>query len=121
MKVIIAGSRNIDDYKLVVDTIQSSGYTITEVVSGTAVGVDRLGERWALANNVPVKEMPADFGSFGNSAGPIRNRDMAIYADAAIIIWDGQSRGTRNMIENMIRRKKPYHIGMTSATLEDFI
>jgi hypothetical protein len=46
---------------------------------------------------------------------------MAEYADAAIIIWDGQSKGTRNMIENMIRRKKPYHIGMTSATLEDFI
>lgn len=121
MKVIIAGSRNIDDYALVVDTIRRSGYEITEVVSGTAVGVDRLGERWALANNVPVKEMPADWNRHGNSAGPQRNRAMAEYADAAIIIWDGQSKGTRNMIENMIRRKKPYHIGMTSATLEDFI
>lgn len=121
MKVIIAGSRNIDDYALVVETIRRSGYEITEVVSGTAIGVDRLGERWALANSVPVKEMPADWNRFGNSAGPQRNRAMAEYADAAIIIWDGQSKGTRNMIENMIRRKKPYHIGMTSATLEDFI
>lgn len=121
MKVIIAGSRNIDDYKLVVDTIKNSGYTITEVVSGCAVGVDRLGEQWARANNIPIKEMPADWIRFGNSAGPQRNRAMAEYADAAIIIWDGQSRGSRNMIENMIRRKKPYHIGMTSATLEDFI
>lgn len=121
MKVIIAGSRNIDDYKLVVDTISKSGYNITEVVSGTAVGVDRLGERWAQANDVPVKEMPADWMRHGNSAGPQRNRAMAEYADAAIIIWDGQSRGTRNMIENMIRRKKPYYIGMTSATLEDFV
>lgn len=121
MKVIIAGSRNIDDYKLVVDTIQASGYSVTEVVSGCAVGPDRLGERWARANNIPVKEMPADWMKHGESAGPRRNRDMAEYADAAIIIWDGQSRGTRNMIENMIRRKKPYHIGMTSATLEDFI
>lgn len=121
MKVIIAGSRNIDDYKLVVDTISKSGYNITEVVSGTAVGVDRLGEQWARANDVPVKEMPADWMRHGNSAGPQRNRAMAEYADAAIIIWDGQSRGTRNMIENMIRRKKPYYIGMTSATLEDFV
>lgn len=120
MKVIVAGSRNIDDYKLVVDTIRRSGYTITEVVSGTAVGVDRLGERWAIANNIPIKEMPADW-RHGNSAGPRRNHAMAEYADAAIIIWDGHSRGTRNMIENMIRRNKPYHIGMTSATLEDFI
>jgi hypothetical protein len=121
VKVIIAGSRNIDDYKLVVDTIRASGYTITEVVSGCAVGPDRLGERWALANNIPVKEMPADFGKYGKSAGPRRNKEMAEYTDAAIIIWDGESRGTRNMIENMIRKKKPYHIGMTSATLEDFI
>lgn len=121
MKVIIAGSRNINDYKLLVDTIQRSGYDITEVVSGCAVGVDRLGEQWARANDVPIKEMPANWNLHGNSAGPIRNRDMAEYADAAIVIWDGESRGTRNMIENMIRRKKPYHIGMTSATLEDFL
>ncbi len=121
MKVIIAGSRNIDDYSLVVRTIKNSGYDITEVVSGTAVGPDRLGEQWARANNIPIKEMPADWMRHGNSAGPQRNRAMAEYADAAIIIWDGQSKGTRNMIENMIRRQKPYHIGMTSATLEDFI
>lgn len=121
MKVIIAGSRNIDDYKLVVDTIIKSGYTITEVVSGAAIGVDRLGERWAIANGVPVKQMPADWHTYGKTAGPHRNRAMAEYADAAIIIWDGESRGTRNMIENMIRRNKPYCIGMTSVTLEDFI
>ncbi len=74
-----------------------------------------------FANNIPVKEMPADWNRYGNSAGPMRNRQMAEYADAAVIIWDGYSRGTRNMVENMIRRKKPYYIGMTSATLEDFV
>ena len=121
MKVIIAGTREISDYSLVVKTIESSGYNITEVVSGTATGVDWLGEQWARANNIPIKEMPADWMRYGNSAGPFRNKAMAEYADAAVIIWDGKSRGTRNMIENMIRRKKPYHIGMTSATLDDFV
>lgn len=121
MKVIVAGSRNVDDYKLVVDTIIRSGYTITEVVSGCATGIDRLGEQWARANNIPIKEMPANWNLNGKAAGPMRNKLMAEYADAAVIIWDGESRGTRNMIENMIRSKKPYHIGMTSATLEDFI
>lgn len=121
MKVIIAGTRDIKDYKLVVDTIQKSGYNITEVVSGCATGVDWLGEQWARTNNIPVKEMPADWNRYGKSAGPYRNKAMAEYADAAIVIWDGKSRGTRNMIENMIRRKKPYHIGMTSTTLEDFV
>lgn len=121
MKVIIAGSRSIKDYKLVVDTIIASRYNITEVVSGCATGVDTLGEQWARANDIPIKEMPAKWTLYGKSAGPQRNKDMAEYADAAIIIWDGESRGSRNMIENMIRRNKPYHIGMTSTTLEDFI
>lgn len=121
MKVIIAGTRSVDDYGLVVQAVERSGYTITEVVSGCATGIDRLGEQWARANNVPIKEMPANWTQYGNSAGPMRNRQMAEYADAAIIVWDGKSRGTRNMIENMIRRKKPYYIAMTSATLEDFI
>ena len=121
MKVIIAGTRDVTDYKLVVDTITRSGYNITEVVSGCATGVDRLGEQWARANDINVKEMPANWTLYGKSAGPRRNKDMAEYADAAVIIWDGKSAGTRNMIENMIRRNKPYHIGMTSATLEDFI
>lgn len=121
MKVIIAGSRNIKDYKLVVDAIRASGYSITEVVSGCATGVDTLGEQWARANDIPIKEMPADWARHGNSAGPQRNRAMAEYADAAIVVWDGYSRGSRNMIENMIRRKKPYFVALTSQTLEDFV
>lgn len=121
MKVIIAGTRSVNDYSLVVQAIERSGYTITEVVSGCAAGIDRLGEQWARANNVPIKEMPADWNRYGNSAGPQRNRAMAEYADAAIVVWDGKSRGSRNMIENMIRRKKPYYTALTSTTLEDFV
>jgi hypothetical protein len=121
MKVIIAGSRNVSDYSLVVQAVERCGYNITEVVSGCAVGIDRLGEQWARANNIPIKEMPADWNRNGKAAGPIRNRDMAEYADAAIVVWDGKSPGSRNMVENMIRRKKPYYVALTSTTLEDFM
>ena len=121
MKVIIAGTRGINDYKLVTQAVERSGYKITEVVCGQAVGVDTLGEQWARMNDVPLKMMPADWGQFGNKAGPMRNRQMSLYADAAIIIWDGESRGTRNMIDNMVRRGKPYFLQMTASTLEDFI
>lgn len=129
MKVIIAGSRYkdaeqkipFDDYSLVAQAIERSGFDITEVVCGMAIGADRLGEKWALANSVDIKEMPADWNQFGRSAGPQRNRAMSQYADAAIIVWDGVSPGSRNMIENMIRAKKPYHIAMTSRNIEDFI
>lgn len=123
MKVIIAGTRYkdpvnkipFDDYGLIVSAIERSGFEITEEVCGMAIGVDKLGEQWAITNNVPVKEMPADWNRHGKAAGPIRNRQMAEYADAAIIVWDGESPGSRNMINEMIRKKKPYYIAMTES------
>lgn len=129
MKVIIAGTRYkdadkkipFDDYSLIAQAVWRSRFTITEVVSGCAIGVDRLGEQWARLNDIPIKEMPADWNHNGNAAGPMRNKAMAEYADAAIVVWDGKSPGSRNMVENMIRRKKPYYVALTSATLEDFI
>ena len=48
MKVIIAGSRDITDYSLVCRAISESKFDITEVISGTARGVDTLGEKWAV-------------------------------------------------------------------------
>ena len=35
---------------------------------------------------------------------------MAKYADAAVIIWDGKSRGTQNMIKEMERAGKPFDL-----------
>ena len=112
MKVVIAGSRHIKDRLGLVKAITQSGFDITEVVSGTATGVDQMGEAWALAHDIKVKRFPADWTKHGNAAGPIRNADMAEYADAAIILWDSQSRGTLNMIKNMHTRDKPYFIRM---------
>ena len=107
MKVIIAGSREITNYEFVSHIIKQSGYTITEVVSGTANGVDRLGEQWARDNNIPYKRFPANWDHYGKAAGPIRNREMAEYADAAIVVWNGSSSGTKNMIQEMTKREKP--------------
>lgn len=99
MKTIIAGSRTIADLKLIYDVIERSDIEITEVVCGMAKGVDTLGHVWADQNNIPVKCFPANWGKFGVAAGPIRNEQMAKYAEAAIIVWDGFSRGTQSMIK----------------------
>jgi hypothetical protein len=99
MKVIIAGSRSIVEYKHIGDAVIDSGFNITEVVSGAARGVDTLGERWAEVNNIQATRFPADWDKYGKIAGPVRNEQMAKYADALIAIWDGFSRGTKNMID----------------------
>lgn len=97
MKTIIAGCREITNSRIVFNAIQEAGWLITEVVSGCARGVDASGELWARTFGIPVKHFPANW-SLGPKAGPIRNRQMAEYADALIAVWDGKSKGTKNMI-----------------------
>jgi hypothetical protein len=114
MKVVIAGSRWLNNFDLVVEAVKASGFTISEVVSGRARGVDTLGERWAKENNVPIKEFPADddFKLSSDLGGFARNGEMAAYADALILIWDGVSGGSRNMLQHAERhaKKRPFAI-----------
>jgi len=99
MKVIIAGSREITNKELVFHILDSNKSHITEVVCGMARGIDLFGKEWAIKNNIPVAEFPADWKGLGRKAGPIRNCQMAEYADALIAIWDGNSKGTKHMID----------------------
>lgn len=109
MKTIIAGSRNVQDYRLVCKAVEQSKFPITEVVSGAARGVDQLGGLWAHEHGIPVREFPADWnGPAGKAAGFVRNAAMAEYADALIAVWDGRSRGTEHMIR--VARKSGLHV-----------
>lgn len=98
MKTIIAGSRDVTSEEEVYRAIDASGFLITEVVSGGARGVDRIGEDWANANLKAVKRFIPDWEREGKRAGYLRNAEMANYAEALIAIWDGKSRGTAHMI-----------------------
>lgn len=104
MKVIIAGSRQIEDYDIVVRAVQASEFHVTEVVSGMARGVDRLGLKYAKHYNLSAKHVPADWQKHGKAAGFIRNVEMAEYADALIAVWDGKSHGTAHMIAEARKR-----------------
>lgn len=97
MRVIIAGPRDLYDYPLVEEIIKESGFSILEVVSGGATGVDSMGEIYAMKNDIPIKRFEADWDKYGKSAGPIRNQLMAEYAEALIAV-DKQTPGTTDMI-----------------------
>ena len=100
MKVIIAGSRDFDDYEMLrkyCDFLLQS-QTDIEVVSGTAKGADQLGEKYATERGYKIKRFPADWDKHGKAAGYIRNEEMAKYADSLIAFWNGNSKGTEHMI-----------------------
>ncbi len=98
MKLIIAGSRYTTAFTDAdLARLEEIRPLVTEVVCGMAKGVDLLGKAWAEKHGIPVKEFPAWWGRHGRAAGPIRNREMAAYADAVALFPGG--RGTRNMKE----------------------
>lgn len=102
MKVIIAGTRTIDDEKFVNSCIEKGAdslYFITEIITGGSRGVDALAEKWANKKRIPIHVCQAEWEKYGRKAGPIRNEQMAKKADALIAIWDGESHGTKNMID----------------------
>lgn len=112
MKVIIAGSRHMpktDFYQLILGII-NSGFNITEEVCGKAKGADTWGWLWAKSAGIPTKEFPAEWDKYGKAAGPIRNKQMADYADALIVFIYQNSRGSKNMLEQMQKLGKPCYV-----------
>lgn len=117
MRVIIAGSRDCNDYEMVKEAISKAkeelGLEITSVLSGKAKGVDSLGEQYAKENKIKIESYPADwkdikgkpeneigknkFGKYWKMAGFHRNQKMADNADALISIDLGTS-DTQDMI-----------------------
>lgn len=100
MRIIVAGSRNATEAQ-VNDALARCPWIgfASAIVSGTARGADEFGERWAAQHQLRVHQFPADWGTHGKRAGPIRNRQMAQNAEGLVAVWDGRSRGTRTMIE----------------------
>jgi hypothetical protein len=100
MRIIVAGSRSVLDEQ-VRDALARCPWVgfVSAVVSGTAKGADEFGERWAEQHNITVVKYPADWEKYGKKAGPLRNKLMAENADGLVAVWDGESRGTRSMIE----------------------
>lgn len=117
MRVIIAGSRGIFDLQVIEDAVKLAkdlhNIVPTVVISGTAKGVDKLGEMYARNNDIPVEQFPADWDRFGKSAGYKRNGVMANNADALIAVWDGTSKGTGHMIDIAKTKKLAIYIHRT--------
>lgn len=119
MRTIIAGGRGITDYGALLSAIEAArlfeGIVVTQVLSGGAVGVDAMGERYAVETGLPPAcRFPARWrdrdGTYNQSAGKQRNVEMAKEADALIAVWDGNSDGTEHMIETARRHKLLVHV-----------
>lgn len=111
-RLVIAGSRDFNDYALLSKAVDKHlGDKVDDakiiIISGTAPGADQLGERYAKEKGYKLECYPADWGHYGKAAGPVRNMNMANVADGVIVFWDGESSGTKNMIETAKAKNIP--------------
>lgn len=121
MKVIISGSRDLDDWDWFKNKMEYEIFDFNDVefVSGGCsdakngkltftrddgrkiYGVDGMAERYAKEFGVKIKIFDADWDKFGRAAGPIRNTDMAIYARSpyglCLCFSRNNSKGTADM------------------------
>ena len=116
-RVIVAGGRDFDNAqwmdrcltKFLANYMHSPSTTL-EIVCGGARGADSLGRDWAEGRGIPVALFGADWGTHGKRAGILRNIEMGDYANAAVIFWDGQSKGSKHMLEYMQSLGKPVRV-----------
>ena len=114
-RVVIAGCRdynNYDEAKPYIDYCLSNVRKENNIVivSGCASGADAIGERYAEENGFEVEKYPADWKTYGRSAGPKRNKQMAEVSDYVICFWDEKSKGTKSMIDYARKCGKPVKI-----------
>ena len=95
MKVAIVGSRAIKE----VDLSSFIGDEVTEIVSGGACGVDSVAKEYAQNNSIPYKELLPQYSKYGKAAPLVRNKQIVDYSDFVLIFWDGESRGTKHVID----------------------
>lgn len=113
-KIIIAGGRDFNNYELLkerCDHYLSKAITDKDniiIVSGTANGADKLGEKYAHERGFAVEQHPANWKAYGKRAGFLRNQEMAEVSDALIAFWDNKSRGTASMID--LAKKRNLHV-----------
>lgn len=114
-KLIVAGSRGFTDYELLTRVLFAMADLefqdrALSIVSGMARGADQLAVRFAVTHDIKLYKFPANWDGLGKKAGFIRNTQMGDFSDGLLAFWDGQSNGTRHMIDYMNRLKKPVHL-----------
>ncbi len=106
MKLCVAGSRfsTLIENDLKKLAAIHAAESITELVSGGAKGIDQAAEAWAESRGIAIRRFLPDWKRLGRGAGPVRNREMAAYADFVVVFPGGS--GTRNMLAEAKRAKK---------------
>lgn len=109
--VAIIGSRTFNDYNIGKDEFLkiTNNIIVSKIISGGALGADKIGEKIALEFNIPITIFKPDW-NLGKHAGFLRNSDIVVNSDIVIAFWNGISKGTHDSIKKAKKLKKELYI-----------
>ncbi len=102
MKLMIAGSRSIKHFDLTPYIPEDTDV----IISGGAIGIDTLAERYADAHGLEKIIIRPQYERYGRRAPLVRNDEMIALADTVLVIWDGASHGSKYTIDHARRAGK---------------
>ena len=103
--IMISGSRTLskngqtklDVYEALDDLLEKNSELV--LLSGGAIGVDKMGEQWARERGVQTIVYKPDYRRFKRGAPLIRNDRMLVDCDGVVAFWDGKSKGTKYVLD----------------------
>ncbi len=105
-RVIVVGGRDFDDYDFMCQKLDelfwvSDTFDDNEIkiISGMAEGADTLAVRYADERELTKILFPANWKTHYRMAGILRNEDMLSFATHLVAFWNGQSHGTKHIID----------------------
>lgn len=106
MRLAVVGSRSIREYDL--SPLIPQG--VTEIISGGAMGVDRLAERYARQHSLKLTVFLPEYNRYGRRAPLLRDETIVRECDALLALWDGVSTGTMYTVKFARKMGKPVYV-----------
>ena len=105
-RLLVTGSRDwpSDEWTTIWDALDAALKRCVHpfvLLHGGAVGVDSIANDWAESRpgKVEIRVYKPDYRAHGSAAPHVRNDAMLNAADHVLAFWDGQSRGTKSVID----------------------
>lgn len=119
--LIVAGCRTFNKQihqELVYEVLSKVPQPYT-ILHGGAKGIALIAEQYATENNIETEiYIPDYFHNPDHIAPMVRNRELAQNGDMLFAFWNGISKGTLNIITEMLNLKKPVNVYYNKNTFK---
>lgn len=112
-RILVCGGREYDDHKTLSKILHAlkpieiiQGGQKKRIRDGVYVGADYHALQFAIENDIPYQEFPANWDLYGKKAGFLRNKEMLEKSDPDFTVAFPGGKGTLDMITQTLKAGK---------------